>query len=98
LAGRGRTNIAVDQEDCGCSQNGGNASTRTASGLGQMFGQAAADAMSAVEQAASSVTQAATGFAAPGPRTAAPPVTPSRNAPISNDSAASGWGPMPVDS
>ena len=63
--------------------------TQAASGFTQ--------AASAFTQAPSGSTQAASGSTGPSQATATQPASRGGTTPISNDSAASGWGPMPVD-
>jgi hypothetical protein len=78
----------------GCGQDAGygqsaNGFTQAAAGMGQAVSQAAAGFTQAVGQATADVAQAVTGSRGQAPGT--------RDVPLSNDSAAASWGPMPSD-
>jgi len=91
------------------SGNTGNGFTQAAVNLGQMVGQATSGLTQAVGQATAGLAQAVTGMsgqtsgqytgsAGQAPNTARGGVNTAGNVPVSNESAAGGWGPMPGDS
>lgn len=87
----------------GGTQNGGygqagNGFAQAAAGIGQAFNQAAAGFTQAVGQTTAGLAQAVTGAARPMQNAAAGPSVNTPGAvPVSNESAAAGWGPMPND-
>lgn len=83
------------------SGSAGNGFTRAAMDLGQIVSQATSGFTQAMGQATAGLTQAVTGRAgAPGqpPNGSGGAANTAGNAPVSNESAAGGWGPMPGDS
>lgn len=79
----------------------GNDFTRTAMDLGQMVGQATSGLTQVMGQATAGLAEAVSGMTrAAGQRTSSgrEPATTAAGAPVSNESAAGGWGPMPGDS
>jgi len=83
------------------SGSAGNGFTKAAMDLGQMVSQATSGFTQAVGQATAGLTQAVTGMtgAAGQPSSnGGGPSSTTANAPVSNESAAGGWGPMPGDS
>jgi hypothetical protein len=82
--------------------NTGNGFTQAAVNLGQMVGQATSGFTQAVGQATAGLAQAVTGMAGaagqPPNGSGAVPRNTAGNVPVSNESAAGGWGPMPGDS
>jgi len=90
------------QGQTGASQAGAapatNGFTQAAAGIGQAVSQATAGITQAVGQATAGLAQAVTGITGqgqkPGPGAPGAP----GNVPVSNESAAAGWGPMPGDS
>lgn len=73
----------------------GNSFAQAAAGISQAFNQAAAGITQAVSQTTAGLAQAVTGSGRQNATnvSAPPPDAP----PVSNDSAAAGWGPMPND-
>jgi len=81
--------------------NAGNGFTKAAMDLGQMVNQATSGFTQAIGQATVGLTQAVTGMtgtAGQSPSSGRGPANPAANTPVSNESAAGGWGPMPGDS
>lgn len=81
--------------------NAGNGFTKAAMDLGQMVSQATSGFTQAMGQATSGLTQAVTGMtgaAGQPPGNGRGPANTAANVPVSNESAAGGWGPMPGDS
>jgi len=83
------------------SPGAGNGFARAATDLGQMVSQATSGFTQAMGQATAGLTQAVTGMAGaagPPPNSRRGPANTAGNVPVSNESAAGGWGPMPGDS
>jgi len=83
------------------SGNAGNGFTKAAVDLGQMVSQATSGFTQAMGQATAGLTQAVTGMtgaAGQPPSSGRGPANTAANVPVSNESAAGGWGPMPGDS
>lgn len=83
------------------SGSSGNGFTRAAMDLGQMLSQATSGFTQAMGQATAGLTQAVTGMtgaAGQPPSSGRGPANTTANAPVSNESTAGGWGPMPGDS
>lgn len=83
---------------CAQQASGNGGFSQAASGLTQAVGQATAGFTQAVGQATAGLAQAVTGMAGQGQNTARPGGNAPGNVPVSNESAAAGWGPMPQDS
>lgn len=83
------------------SGSAGSGFTRAAVDLGQMVSQATSGFTQAMGQATAGLTQAVTGMtgaAGQPPSNGRGPANTAANVPVSNESAAGGWGPMPGDS
>jgi hypothetical protein len=83
------------------SAGAGNGFARAAMDLGQMVSQATSGFTQAMGQATAGLTQAVTGMAGTAgqpPSSGRGPANTAENVPVSNESAAGGWGPMPGDS
>jgi hypothetical protein len=83
------------------SAGAGNGFARAAMDIGQMVSQATSGFTQAMGQATAGLTQAVTGMAGAAgqaPNSSRGPANTTGNAPVSNESAAGGWGPMPGDS
>jgi hypothetical protein len=90
-APQGQTSAGVGQA--------ANGFTQAATGMGQAVSQATAGFTQAVGQATAGLAQAVTGMTGQGANAGRGPGTPAPTSPpVSNESAAAGWGPMPSDS
>jgi len=69
--------------------------SQAAAGIGQAVSQATAGLTQAVGQATRGLAQAIGGIAGQGQAAGGPSPSSPGGAPVSNDSAAAGWGPMP---
>jgi hypothetical protein len=69
--------------------------TQAATGIGQAVSQATTGLTQAMGQATAGLAQAISGFAGQGQAAGGPAAGTAGGAPVSNDSAAAGWGPMP---
>jgi len=108
---RGQGNGQNQGNDCGQGQDsssqvqnpsygpgngqGGNGFTQAAAGISQAVGQAASGFTQAVGQATAGLTQAVTGYQRQPQNGGNVRQNNGGNAPVSNDSAASGWSAMP---
>jgi hypothetical protein len=84
-------------QDFSQSGIGGSGFTQATAGIGQAISQAASGFTQAIGQAASGLTQAVTNISRQAQNTGNAPQSGGASAPVSNDSAAAGWGPMPGD-
>ncbi len=92
---RGGVGAADQNEGGGVAGQAGSGFAQAATGIGQAVSQATAGLTQAVGQATAGLAQAISGIAGQGPAAGGPSAGTPGGAPVSNDSAAAGWGPMP---